>query len=111
MHAELDLPDGFDRANVFPLAAREDQRGLLIAAAATPFSPILVDALDALSASVSLALESAALTEQAHRRENEARFASLVRNASDLITVVDRDGLVLYQSPWSSGSSGSRLPM
>ena len=99
VHAELDLPAGFDRANVFPLAAREDQRGLLIAAAPTPFSPILVDALDALSASVSLALESAALTEQAHRRENEARFASLVRNASDLITVVNRDGLVLYQSP------------
>ena len=87
------------RANVFPLAAREDQRGLLIAAAPTPLSPILVDALDALCASVSLALESAALSEQAHRRENEARFASLVRNASDLITVVDRDGDVLYQSP------------
>ena len=46
-----------------------------------------------------MALESAALSEQAHRRENEARFASLVRNASDLITVVDRDGEVLYQSP------------
>ena len=99
VHGELDLPTGFDHANVFPLAAREDQRGLLIAAAPTPFSPILVDALDALCASVSLALESAALTEQAHRRENEARFASLVRNASDLITVVSRDGQILYQSP------------
>jgi diguanylate cyclase (GGDEF)-like protein/PAS domain S-box-containing protein len=99
VHVELDLPPGSVRANVFPLAAREDRRGLLIAAASTPFSPILVDALDALSASVSLALESAALIEQAHRRENEARFASLVRNASDLITVVDRDGRVIYQSP------------
>ena len=99
IHAELGLPPGFVRANVFPLAARADQRGLLIAAAPTPFSPILVDALDALCAGVSLALESAALSEQAHRRENEARFASLVRNASDLITVVDRGGQVLYQSP------------
>ncbi|MDX6628815.1 MAG: hypothetical protein QOH00_1061 [Gaiellales bacterium] len=99
VHAELGLPPGYARANVFPLAAREDQRGLLIAAASTPLSPILVEALDALRASVSLALESAALSEQAHRRENEARFASLVRNASDLITVVDRDGEVLYQSP------------
>jgi diguanylate cyclase (GGDEF)-like protein/PAS domain S-box-containing protein len=98
-HAQLDLPPGFVRANVFPLAAREDRRGLLIAAAPAPFSPILVDALDALGASVSLALESAALSEQMHRRENEARFASLVRNASDLITVVDRNGDVLYQSP------------
>jgi diguanylate cyclase (GGDEF)-like protein/PAS domain S-box-containing protein len=99
VHAQLGLPPDFVRANVFPLAAREDRRGVLIAAAPTPFSPILVDALDALCASVSLALESAALSEQAHRRENEARFASLVRNASDLITVVDRDGEVLYQSP------------
>jgi diguanylate cyclase (GGDEF)-like protein/PAS domain S-box-containing protein len=98
-HAELDLPPASGRANVFPLAARDDRRGLLIAAAPTPLSPILVDALDALCASVSLALESAALSEQAHRRENEARFASLVQNASDLITVVDRDGDVLYQSP------------
>jgi diguanylate cyclase (GGDEF)-like protein/PAS domain S-box-containing protein len=99
VHAELDLPADAQRANVFPLAARGERRGLLIAASATPLSPILVEALDALSASVSLALESAALIEQAHRRENEARFASLVRNASDVITVVDRDGRVLYQSP------------
>jgi diguanylate cyclase (GGDEF)-like protein/PAS domain S-box-containing protein len=99
VHAGLGLPPGYVRANVFPLAAREDQRGLLITAAPTPLSPILVEALDALCASVSMALESAALSEQAHRRENEARFASLVRNASDLITVVNRDGEVLYQSP------------
>ena len=96
--AELDLPTGF-RANVFPLAAREDRRGLLIVAAPTPFSPLLLDALDGLSASVSLALESAALSDEVHRRQNELRFASLVQNASDLITVVDRDGAVLYQSP------------
>jgi diguanylate cyclase (GGDEF)-like protein/PAS domain S-box-containing protein len=97
-HAELDLQPGL-HANVFPLAARYDQRGLLLAAAPAPFSPILVDALAALCASVSLALESTALSDQMHRRENEARFASLVRNASDLITVVSRDGHVLYQSP------------
>ena len=98
-HAQLALPAGFTHANVFPLAVREEQRGVLVVAAPTPLSPILVDALSALCASVSLALESAALTEQAHRQENEARFASLVRNSSDLITVVDRAGLVLYQSP------------
>ena len=75
VHAELDLPAAAQRANVFPLAARGERRGLLIAAASTPLSPIIVEALDALSASVSLALESAALIEQVHRRENEARFA------------------------------------
>ena len=98
VHTELALPPSF-HANVFPLAVREDQHGLLVAAAAAPFSPILGEALGALGASVSLALESAALADQVHRRENEARFASLVRNSSDLITVVDREGGVLYQSP------------
>ena len=98
-HAELGLPSGTRHANVFSLDAREDRRGLLVAAGETAFSSILVNALAALSASVSLALESAALAAEDHRRENEARFASLIRNASDLITVVDHDGIVSYQSP------------
>ena len=46
-----------------------------------------------------LALESAALTEEVHRRESEARFGSLVQHASDLITVLDADATVIYQSP------------
>lgn len=32
-------------------------------------------------------------------RESEQRFRSLVRNTSDIITVLDPDGAVLYQSP------------
>ena len=48
---------------------------------------------------MSLALGSAELIEDMHRRESEARFGSLVRNASDLITVVDSDGMIGYQSP------------
>jgi diguanylate cyclase (GGDEF)-like protein/PAS domain S-box-containing protein len=55
--------------------------------------------LAALATTVSLALESAALTEEVHRRAGEARFASLVQHASDLITVLDADGTVIYQSP------------
>ncbi|MDX6560360.1 MAG: hypothetical protein QOD65_174 [Gaiellales bacterium] len=98
-NSQLSLPPDLPRANVYPLAARQDQRGLLVVASSTPLSPILIDALTALSASVSLALESAALTEQAHRQESEARFASLVRNSSDLITVVDRQSTIAYQSP------------
>ena len=34
-----------------------------------------------------------------HRRRGEARFASLVRHASDLITVLQTDTTVTYQSP------------
>jgi diguanylate cyclase (GGDEF)-like protein/PAS domain S-box-containing protein len=59
-----------------------------------------VDAsLRALATQVALALDSATLTEEVHRRRGEARFSSLVQHASDLITVVGPDGRITYQSP------------
>jgi diguanylate cyclase (GGDEF)-like protein/PAS domain S-box-containing protein len=54
---------------------------------------------EALATHVSLALESDALAEEVLRRTSEARLSSLVQHASDLITVIDADGVVLYQSP------------
>src|SRR5205807_1441694 len=48
---------------------------------------------------VVLALESSQLSEQVHRQRSEARFSSLVLNATDVITVIDPDATVLYQSP------------
>ena len=59
----------------------------------------LVDALGALATQVSLAVEGASLAEDLHRRQSEARFRSLVAHSSDLITVLDADGIVTYQSP------------
>jgi len=53
----------------------------------------------ALGAQVALALEGASLAEDLHRRQNETRFHSLVANSSDLITVLDANGIVTYQSP------------
>ena len=55
--------------------------------------------LRALAAQVALALERALLTEEVHRRRGEARFGSLVRHASDMITVIGLDGTISYQSP------------
>jgi diguanylate cyclase (GGDEF)-like protein/PAS domain S-box-containing protein len=57
------------------------------------------DSLEALATQVSLAVEGAALAENLHRRESEARFRSLVAHSSDLITVLAADGTVTYQSP------------
>jgi diguanylate cyclase (GGDEF)-like protein/PAS domain S-box-containing protein len=56
-------------------------------------------ALSALATQVALALDGAVLSEEVHRRRGEARFASLVRHASDLITVLQPDTTVSYQSP------------
>ena len=53
----------------------------------------------ALATQVSLALESNTLTEELHRTASEARFRSLVQRAHDLITVLDANAIVIYQSP------------
>jgi diguanylate cyclase (GGDEF)-like protein/PAS domain S-box-containing protein len=55
--------------------------------------------LVALAHQISLALESAALTEDLHRNESEARLGSLVRNSSDLVLVVAPDMTISYASP------------
>ena len=66
-------------------------------------------ALRALATQISLALESAALTEEVHRRESEARFGSLVQHASDLITVLDADATrSSTRARRSSASSATR---
>jgi diguanylate cyclase (GGDEF)-like protein/PAS domain S-box-containing protein len=48
-----------------------------------------------------LSEEKARLTAEIQRRRSEARFASLVQHASDLITVVGEDATISYQSPSS----------
>jgi diguanylate cyclase (GGDEF)-like protein/PAS domain S-box-containing protein len=77
-----------------------DVHGALLAAATGDqvAEPVRAS-LRALAALVALAIERAALTEEVHRRRGEARFGSLVRHASDLITVIGRDGVITYQSP------------
>jgi diguanylate cyclase (GGDEF)-like protein/PAS domain S-box-containing protein len=84
---------------VLALSPRGETRGLLVVTGTAATSRSLQGALRALATQVSLALESAALTEEVHRRESEARFGSLVQHASDLITVLDADATVVYQSP------------
>jgi diguanylate cyclase (GGDEF)-like protein/PAS domain S-box-containing protein len=59
-----------------------------------------------LATQVALALGSAELSAEVHRRASEARFATLVQNASDLITVLDADNAIVYQSPSIERSLG-----
>jgi diguanylate cyclase (GGDEF)-like protein/PAS domain S-box-containing protein len=55
--------------------------------------------LTLLASQISLALERADLSEQIHRRASEARFASLIQHATDLICVIDDASTIVYQSP------------
>jgi diguanylate cyclase (GGDEF)-like protein/PAS domain S-box-containing protein len=95
----LGLPEDRDRVMVLDLAPQRAERVLLVVAGrATPPEAVRAS-LRALAALVALALERAVLTEEVHRRRGEARFGSLVRHASDLITVIGPDGTITYQSP------------
>ncbi len=82
-----------------PLHGDRRTRGLLLAAGECRISPSARGGLVSLATQVSLALESNALTEELHRTASEARFRSLVQRAHDLITVLDSNSVVIYQSP------------
>jgi diguanylate cyclase (GGDEF)-like protein/PAS domain S-box-containing protein len=97
--AAAGLPAGHRRALVVPLAPRRARPAVLIVSGDADASNAERAAARALAAQVALALDSHVLNEEVHRRRGEARFGSLVRHASDLITVIDPDTTVTYQSP------------
>ena len=82
-----------------PLAIRSEVRGLLVANSIREVSEEVANSFQALGLQVSLAVEGASLAADLHRRQSEARFRSLVAHSSDLITVLDANGIVTYQSP------------
>ena len=97
----LRLPPGSDRVLQLVLrSAGESRSGLvLIVAGDASGDEETQYALRTLAHQVSLALSSAEFAEEVHRRASEARFATLVQNSSDLITVLSDDHTILYQSP------------
>ena len=99
MLEELHIPTTSATTLLLALSVRGETHGLLAVAGEASIPRPLQGSLAALATEVSFALESAALTEEVHRRTSEARFGSLVQHASDLITVLDASGLVVYQSP------------
>jgi diguanylate cyclase (GGDEF)-like protein/PAS domain S-box-containing protein len=98
VRGDLRLAEGHSTL-VAPLTVRGGVRGALVVSSPASVTRDLVDALGALATQVSLAVEGASLAEDLHRRQSEARFRSLVAHSSDLITVLDADGIVTYQSP------------
>ncbi len=98
VRSELHLGDG-QTALFLPLKVRDEVKGLLVLCSPTRIPRELVDSLESLASQVSLAVEGTTLAEDLHRRQSEARFRSLVAHSSDLITVLDSQGTVTYQSP------------
>jgi diguanylate cyclase (GGDEF)-like protein/PAS domain S-box-containing protein len=91
--------DEAETAILLRLSARSELRGILAVATTDELSRDARVSLASLASQVSLALDAASLADDLHRRKSEARFRSLVAHSSDLITVLDADGVVTYQSP------------
>ncbi len=87
---------------VAPIFLRDEFRGMMVVATRQEMASSVADSLQALSSQVALALESAALTEDLLIQQSEARFASLVKNSSDIVTVIEPDSVVRYASPSAS---------
>ena len=95
----LHLPLGRRRALVHALGRRDELDSLLVVAGPAVEQSGVRRALHGLGVQIALALESAALTEEIHRRAGEGRLSALVQHSNDLIAVLDADGAVVYQSP------------
>lgn len=90
------------RGVVIPLSTRSGVRGAVFVTADRALEVEALLSAESLSKQVSLALESAALTEEVHQRRHERRFRALVENSSNLIMVVGQGGKTTFVSPAST---------
>jgi diguanylate cyclase (GGDEF)-like protein/PAS domain S-box-containing protein len=84
---------------IAPLSAQHDLSGALILTSRRPADATLRQSVETLASTVSLALESAVLTENLLRRRSERRFRALVENSSDIVLVVDAERQITFASP------------
>ncbi|MEV0523052.1 aminotransferase class I/II-fold pyridoxal phosphate-dependent enzyme [Streptomyces sp. NPDC050439] len=96
--------DASQSALVCPMIQRDrpagdDPPGVLIASGSEKQLTEIWGSLEILASHAGLAKERIALRQEIIRRESEAYFRTLVRNASDVILIVDDDDTVRYASP------------
>ncbi|MDP9070035.1 MAG: EAL domain-containing protein [Actinomycetota bacterium] len=101
----VDLPErpGDERPSLLlvPLWSRGQLRGSFLVTTERRLGLEATMAIQALADLLSLALASAALTEEFHRGRHERRFRALIEHSSDLVSVIAPDGLVSFASPAS----------
>jgi diguanylate cyclase (GGDEF)-like protein/PAS domain S-box-containing protein len=97
--ALLAFDPGTETVFFVPLLVQARLRGVVLVLTGSTLSEGRKAILEALGREIALALESAALAEEAHRRKSEERFRSLIQNSSDVVAVVGADGVTHYVSP------------
>jgi diguanylate cyclase (GGDEF)-like protein/PAS domain S-box-containing protein len=81
------------------LKGRSEGSAFVIVSIPGAHGPEMQGALEALAALFSLSIDGARAAEEEHRGRSEARFRALLEHSSDLVCVLDRSGLITYQSP------------
>ena len=90
-------PDG--RSSVTPLRREGAVTGMLLVGTQHPLTWDEHGALTTLASQLALAVESVRRADDLRQRQSDAHFRGLIRNASDIILVVDRNGLITYAAP------------
>ena len=90
-----------------PLVAKDQLQGLIAVTSASVLPLELTNTIETLAAQAGLALDREALTETFHARRSEARFQTLVQNASDIILITRPDTTITYQTPSATASSAT----
>ena len=94
------------RQLVYPLGTEDQRQGMVVASSASDIPQELQNAIEILIAQVDMALDRELMTETMHERRSEARFQTLVQNASDVILIARPDTTITYQTPSSMRTLG-----
>jgi len=81
----------------FPLVVDDRVVGVMALFARRPLSDDVLKAMASISDGIAAAIDCRRAEEAIH--QSEARFRSLIENATDIITVIDPTGTISYESP------------
>jgi diguanylate cyclase (GGDEF)-like protein/PAS domain S-box-containing protein len=91
-----------------PVVVGDEVRGRLELGLTKEGEEDLAPSLTLISAEMGLALKSVETTEERLRQRNERRFRSFIQKSTDLYTLIDPSGRIVYQSPSASTLLGFR---
>jgi diguanylate cyclase (GGDEF)-like protein/PAS domain S-box-containing protein len=90
------------------LVAKDHLQGLIVVTSAARFPFELRSAIEILGAQAAMAIGRETMGEAFHARRGEARFQTLVQNASDVILIARPDTTITYQTPSAERILGYR---